>query len=483
MEKNIVKLVEELCKLAAETEYVEFKYNNCDPEMIGCDISALANSAAITDRSHSYMIWGVDDKSHAIIGTEVRLRTQKKGGEELESWLRRLLSDNADFEISSAEIGGKHLEVLIIRKAEGLPVSFMKQQYVRIGSYTKKIADYPAKQMMLLTKLRDLDFESNVSLTGLSLADILRLLNVEAYFRLLNIPRPYDSAGCVRYLEQDNLVRFQDDGLYAITNLGAILFAINLDTFPRLGRKKVRVVQYEGNNRLAILRQDELADGYAISLARAFEILTHILPVKEDINKIRLTTVGDYPLPAIREAIANALIHQDFYVTGAGPLIEVFDSRVEVTNPGTPLVDIKRIVDNPPRSRNEGVSSLMRRMGLCEELGRGWDKMVISCELMRSSSPMIQIYGEATRVTLYSRTDYTRMTQEERLWSLYLHACIRYVEGESLTNSSLRERFGLAETLAGSMSRLIKEALSRGLIQPKNPSAAYRYMEYIPKWT
>ena len=81
--------------------------------------------------------------------------------------------------------------------------------------------------------------------------------------------------------------------------------------------------------------------------------------------------VSVFPLPAIREAIANSLIHQDFFHTGTGPVIEIFSNRVEITNPGTPLVDVMRIIDNPPKSRNEKLASVMRRLNMCEELGRG----------------------------------------------------------------------------------------------------------------
>ena len=77
--ENLDKLVFELCKLSHETVWVEFKHNNCDPKMIGADISALANSATLYDRNHAYMIWGVDDSTHEIIGTNVRLSKEKKG--------------------------------------------------------------------------------------------------------------------------------------------------------------------------------------------------------------------------------------------------------------------------------------------------------------------------------------------------------------------------------------------------------------------
>lgn len=127
--ENLDKLVLELCKLPNESGWVEFKHNNCDPKMIGEDISALANSAVIADRSHAYMIWGVDDTNREVVGTKVRLKQEKKGNQELENSLRYLLSKNADFEFQSVEIEGKHLEILIISKAIGVPVTFEKKVY------------------------------------------------------------------------------------------------------------------------------------------------------------------------------------------------------------------------------------------------------------------------------------------------------------------------------------------------------------------
>ncbi|GEM_PF-4362263 len=89
---NIDILVKEHCKLPKEIGWVEFKHNNCEPNMIGEDISALANTATLNYRDYAYMIWGVDDTTHEIIGTKVRLQMEKKGEQELENWLRYLLS-------------------------------------------------------------------------------------------------------------------------------------------------------------------------------------------------------------------------------------------------------------------------------------------------------------------------------------------------------------------------------------------------------
>lgn len=480
--ENLDKLIIELCKLPAESGWVEFKHNNCDPKVIGENISALANSAVIMGRSHAYMIWGVDDATHDIVGTKVRLKQEKKGNQEIENWLRYLLSKNADFDFQSVDIDGKHLEIIIISKAIGVPVTFEKIEYIRVGSYTKKLYDFPLLQSQLWDRLRHEQFEDAYAMIDLKFEDVVNLLNCEAYFDSLNLPIPTSPERYAHYLQEEGLAVKQDNGMYAITNLGALLFAKRLTDFPRIGRKAIRIVKYEGNNRLLIQKEDVANEGYAISFESAIKLVSNLLPSKEDLNSVRRKTISAFPLPAIREAIANSLIHQDFFLTGTGPVVELFDNRVEVTNPGIPLVDIMRIVDNPPKSRNEKLASIMRRLNMCEELGRGWDRMVISCELQKLPAPRIQIYQESTRVCLFSHLEFANIPMEDKLWSTYLHSCVKFTEGGAMTNSSLRERFGLPETSAGSVSRLIKQVLVKKLIRPLDSSTAPRYMRYIPIW-
>ena len=139
--ENLDFLIRELCKLPQESEWFEFKTNNERPEMIGKTISALANGAVLVEKAYAYLVWGVDDKTHEIIGTDVRLPLVHSGNEELANWLRTMLSGNADFQFDAVEIDGKHLELIIISAAKTYPVSFEKVNYIRVGSYTKKLHD------------------------------------------------------------------------------------------------------------------------------------------------------------------------------------------------------------------------------------------------------------------------------------------------------------------------------------------------------
>lgn len=480
--ENLDKLVNELRTYSNETQWIEFKHNNYNPHMIGQDISALANSAALHEKRCAYMLWGIDDATHEIVGTEKDFQTLKKGNEEIENWLRRLLSPNADFEFHAVSVNNKAVGVLIICSAANQTVTFEKVDYIRVGSYTKKLSDYPALQAQLWDRLRNSKFEERCAVHDLELDDAIRLLEYASYFDIRQMPQPSDMKGVAYYMLEEGIITKQDNGLYSITNLGAILLAKRLADFPKISRKAIRVVQYSGNNRLNMLKEETDGKGYVVGFEGLIKYIEALIPTQELIAGALREKKSAYPILAIREAVANALIHQDFSITGTGPVVEVFENRIEITNPGTPLVDIKRIVDNPPKSRNERLASLMRRLRMCEELGTGWDKMVISCELLQLPAPKIELYEDSTRVTLFMQIPFSSMSPEDKLWACYLHACIKYIQGEKLTNSSLRERFGLKESSSGSISRLIRDAVDLRLIKPFDPNTAPRYMSYVPNW-
>lgn len=484
--ENLDLLIKELCKYPNETPWLEFKHNNYNPDMIGKDISALANSATLYEKNRAFMLWGVNDETHEIVGTEYDLQTLKKGNQEIGNWLRSLLSQNADFEFHSVKVdtekGIVTVGILIIYKATNRTVTFERVEYIRSGSYTKKLTDLPAVQAQLWNKLQNNKFEELVAKQDLTLSEALNALNYTVYFDIKGEPQPTDTNGIGHYMLEEGIITKQDNGLYSITNLGAILLAKRLSDFPRLSRKAVRVVQYKGNNRMNMLKEDIGEKGYVVGFEGLVKFISALIPTEEVISGALRTQESAYPVIAIREAMANALIHQDFSVTGTGPVIEIFENRIEITNPGTPLVDVRRIVDNPPKSRNEKLAELMRRLRMCEELGTGWDKIVIACELLQLPAPKIILYQENTKVTLFANLPFTSISPEDKLWACYLHACVKQVQGEQLTNKSLRERFGVAESSSASVSRLIKEAVEKKIIKPLDPDTAPRYMKYIPFW-
>ena len=144
----------------------------------------------------------------------------------------------------------------------------------------------------------------------------------------MGINQPSDQAGIAHYLEEDGILIHQDNGMFTITNLGAILLAKKLSDFPRVARKAIRVVQYEGTNRMNMLRENVGNKGYAVGFEGLMTFVEALIPSKETITSALREKNTAYPLLAIREAVANALIHQDFSISGTGPTVELFDNRI-----------------------------------------------------------------------------------------------------------------------------------------------------------
>lgn len=478
--ENLEKLVLELIKYPKETEWIEFKENNRDPEAIGEYISALSNSATLHNKEYAYVIWGINDSSHEITGTIFDYNNTKVGNEELKNWLYRMTTQNINFDFDSVMINNKKVVVLKISKAIYMTTKFRNIEYVRVGSYKKQLKDYPQIEAQLWNKINTLNYEDLVAIQDLNINEIFQKIDYASYFDLLKLQLP-NIDSITKYLIEDNIIIKQDNGLFSITNLGAILFAKNLEDFNNLSRKAIRIIQYEGKDRAKTIREYIIKKGYASCFEDLVLYIENISQIEKIEGPLR-EKISKYPNIVIRELIANLLIHQDFSISGTGVTIEIFDNSIEFTNPGTPLVDRNRFIDNPPRSRNEKLASFMRRINICEERGSGWDKIILFCEKKQIPAPKIQIYKESTKIYLYSFIPFNKLSHEEKLWSCYMHTCLKYVCNERMTNNSLRERFGLKVSNKASVSRLIKEAVSKNIIKPLDPYTAPRYISYIPYW-
>jgi predicted HTH transcriptional regulator len=190
-----------------------------------------------------------------------------------------------------------------------------------------------------------------------------------------------------------------------------------------------------------------------------------------------------YPELAIRELVANALIHQDFTIRGTGPLVEIFDDRIEITNPGKPLIDTLRFLDEPPQSRNESLAKLMRRLNICEERGTGIDKVISQVELFQLPAPEFRVTESHTIAILYAPQKLTEMEKADKTRACYQHACLQYVSNAAMTNTTLRKRFGIEEQNYSIASRIIADTISAGLIKPHDPASTSRKLaKYLPYW-
>lgn len=480
--QHLISLVKELSRLPHETEWVEFKVNNAEPQAIGEYISALANTATLVGKAKAYLVWGIEDEAHKIVGTQFSPGTAKQGNEDLENWLLRLLEPRINIHFFELVIDEHPVVLLEIAAAVHQPVRFQGQEFIRVGSYKKPLKNFPEKERLLWRRFDQVPFELGVAIAQVTDEQVTQLLDYPAYFDLMERSLPENRFRILQALAADELIQPNDSGIWDITNLGAILFAKQLKQFPSLRRKSIRVIQYLGNSRVNTIREQEGAKGYANGFEGLITYINGRLPSNEIIEQALRRTVPVYPELAVRELVANALIHQDFSITGAGTMVEIFENRMEITNPGTPLVDTERFLDSPPKSRNETLAALMRRMGICEERGSGVDKVVFQTELYQLPAPMFEVSGANTRAILFAPRPLNKMDKHDRIRACYLHASLRYVSRDYMTNATLRNRFGISAKNSASASRIIKEAIEAGAIRPFDESAARRLMKYVPFW-
>lgn len=466
-----------------ENEWIEFKVNNEKPELIGEYISALANSAILHDMNKAYLIFGVEDGTLNIIGTEVDLNTIKKGNEELENWLHRTLEPSIDFQFIEIDCDGLKVSMIEIDCALRQPVKFQGVEFIRVGSYKKKLHDFTEKERKLWQKLSTYCFEEDIALKNATNSQILDLIDYEAFFKLMNIPYDEiinDEQYIFEKLKEYKLIRKNYDFL-DITNLGALLFARKMSNFPSLSRKPIRMIKYKGNSKIQTEFELEGQKGYASGFRGLIKYIMEKLPRNEVIKDAIRQDVPLYPEIAIRELIANALIHQDLTISGVNPMIEIYDNRIEISNSGKPLIDIKRLIDYQPKSRNEKLSHLMRMMGICEERGSGIDKVIEYIELYQLPAPKFIEESDFFKVVLFAPLSFEDMDKKDRIRAAYQHCCLQYMKQEYMTNSTLRERFGIEDGRHSKVSKIIKDAIEQGQVKVADPNnKSTKHIKYVP---
>lgn len=244
----------------------------------------------------------------------------------------------------------------------------------------------------------------------------------------------------------------------------------------------MRVTTYDGNNKLKTKRDIIGRKGYAVGFAGLIEYINGQLPANEVIGQALREAVPMFPEIAIRELVANALIHQDLDELGASVSIDIYSSRLEISNPGLPCIEADRFIDEY-QSRNERLADLMRRLRICEEKGSGIDKVVSSIEAFQLPPLDIRIGAKRTVTVLTAYKYFSDMDRSDKIRACFQHCVLRYLFGEKMSNQSLRERFGLNKRQSDVASRIVSLAVEEGLIKLEDPeSTSRRYAKYVPYW-
>jgi ATP-dependent DNA helicase RecG len=188
-----------------------------------------------------------------------------------------------------------------------------------------------------------------------------------------------------------------------------------------------------------------------------------------------------FPMTAIREIIANALIHQDFTISGVGPVVEIYADRIEVTNPGNSLIELDRIIDER-RSRNEKLAGTMRSLGICEERGGGIDKAIIEIEELSLPAPEFIASENTMRVVVFGQKPFEKLSKGDKIWACFCHCVVRWLRHDYMSNTTLRERFSLAQEDYQAVSAVISDARKAERIVPAEEDQGKRNARYVPYW-
>ena len=372
--------LDELLHLPSETEWVEFKHNNDRPEEIGEYLSAIANGAALHGKQTGYIVWGIQDGTHEVVGTSFAPKRARVGNEELENWLLRMLSPRIDFTIHEFRSGGLPIVLFEVQAANSTPVRFQSDAFIRVGSYKKKLKDFPEKERRLwqLLSATQQDWSAQiVEAASLDDLDSTALQFARTQYR-------------IKHPQRADEMDAWDDATF-------------------LNKAKVCVGGKVSHAALVLLGKEESAHLLAPAVAQLTWVLRNEAKVEQDyehfglplilssdriLNKVRNLTIRHLPSGTLfpqevsqydpwvmRETLHNCIAHQDYTLHGRISLVETPDTLM-FTNLGTFIPGtVEEMIrsDAPPAVyRNKFLADAMVNLNMIDTIGSGIKKMFMA---------------------------------------------------------------------------------------------------------
>jgi ATP-dependent DNA helicase RecG len=465
----LISEIEALLRVRSENEHLEFKEatNRFDfEELVGYCV-ALANEGG------GQVVLGVTDKKpRQVVGTkafDVPERTVAG------------ICERLHIKVTFAEVmhpSGRVLVFQVPSRPKGQPIHYQGRYWMRAG---EELVPMTPDQLQKIFAEGELDWALRPAASGCDAEMIVQLLDTQSYFDLVHLPYPAIREAVLDRFASERLIE-RNGGTWTITNLGAVLFAKKLESFDMLSRKAARVIVFEGRNKLKTKLDRPGTRGYAVGFQGLVEFINSLVPSNEVIEQALRREVKMFPEIAVRELVANALIHQDFSESGSSVVIEIYEDRMEISNPGKPFISPDRFIDEY-QSRNERLADLMRRLGICEEKGSGVDKVIEAAEAFQLPAPDFRVGEKRTSVVLFAHQDIDKMDRNDRIRACYQHCCLRYVMNAKMTNQSLRERFKLSGNKVATVSQIIAATVDAGKIKvADSEQTSTRYRHYVPFW-
>lgn len=352
---DIKRVVLDLCALNDEQEWFEFKVNWFQPEALGEYVSALSNAAAFHYKKYAYFIWGVDNKTHEIIGTTFNQYCDYNQ-EPYQNFLARNLCPSINFSFEEIEIFEKRVVVLVIPAATELPTAYKEKRYLRIGSSKCNIKDFPKREIELF---KVLDGRVETIETAPAKYQELTFQKLFGY---------YGSKGIV--LNEDTFVKNlrlkNEEGQFNV--LAQLLsddshFPLRVSIFNGTTKgSKLFSVREFGNNCILYTLDELLHYGDVLNLVQA----------DESERVVERKDVLLFNKKAFREAVINAVLHNK-WTSGNEPMISFFSDRIEILSRGTlaPAQTMEGFYLGESIPVNEKLSEIFLQLHISEKSGRG----------------------------------------------------------------------------------------------------------------
>lgn len=479
--KAFAYLDKSLGKVPSELNEIDWKQDlSPNNEKLCKHLCAFANLPG-----GGFLAFGINNKTAQIVGIDHAKSTQIV--EKLASLCRDGVDPLIKIDHSIEEFREQYVLFVYIKESAVKPVHLaaqtIEESFIRSGGTTRKASRNEIGTLMLNSKSPT--WEELHSSKLLSATEVITLLEYGKILELLAKPIPSNVSEILNWLVSEKMIVDVDGKGYYITNFGAVAAAKDLTKFDGLSRKSVRLIKYEGVNKAGSSKEFPGNKGYAIGFEGLIRFVQGLLQDSEVIKSALRVETSIYPEVALRELVANALIHQDFTVRGAGPMLEIFDDRIVFTNPGKllPSKNIDRLIRTTPESRNEILASAFRRYNICEERGSGFEKAVIAIELYGLPPLKFEELENSFKVTMFAPKPYAKMSVEERVEACYQHSIIEYYGSGGFNNASLRKRFGMHNKQAAQISILINKAIEVGKIKAKDEdNVSKKFSVYVPYW-
>lgn len=367
-------LVAELCRLPGETEWVEFKANYQSPQAIGEYISALANAACWKAKPRGYLVFGINDETHEVVGTSINPYTEKaKGNQDLLLWLKTRLRPNLGFETYIVDHPGGRVVLFEINPARNEPVSFQGQSFIRIGSSKTRLDRHPEIARAIWT--RGSDWSAEIC-TDATLADLDRQALEKAREQFI-----------VKHPAQANEVATWDD--VTLLNKARVLKQgeVTHTALLLLGRPeaatllspavaKISWILKDADNRE--LDYEHFGPPFLLAGDRLQNRVRNLVVRTMPSGTLFPQEITQYDPWVIREALHNCIAHQDYQLRGVIRVVE-FPDRVLLKNVGDFLPgDVETVIwQDAPQSiyRNPFLADAMVELNLIDTQGGGIKRM------------------------------------------------------------------------------------------------------------